>query len=220
MMKSSNGNIFRVTGSLWGESTRHRWIPLTKASDAELSCFLWSTLEQTVEQALETLVIWHAIALIMTSLIFIHPCNIHTVIAVLYKISCYIEPRLSGTWQSIFQCHNSRCSVSFYKTNWKQILVMSVLGCPMGNMPVSIHKNTERHIAHTIVSWPNPKQWAIVHTSDLMMMIRQSIYILSIITREMGKLKTHSSTYFIMDNCKIMPYLTHTLDKIHLTGIL
>ena len=51
------------------------------------------------------------------------------------------------------------------------------------------YKNIERHTADTIVSWPNPKQWAIVHTSDLMMIIRQSIYILSIITREMGKLK-------------------------------
>ena len=28
----------------------HQWIPLTKASDAELSCFLWSAPEQTVEQ--------------------------------------------------------------------------------------------------------------------------------------------------------------------------
>ena len=27
MMTSSNGNIFRVTGPLWGESTGHRWIP-------------------------------------------------------------------------------------------------------------------------------------------------------------------------------------------------
>ena len=30
MMTSSNGNIFRVTGPLWEESTDHRWIPLTK----------------------------------------------------------------------------------------------------------------------------------------------------------------------------------------------
>ena len=35
-MTTSNGNIFRVTGPLWGESTGHRWIPLTKASDAVL----------------------------------------------------------------------------------------------------------------------------------------------------------------------------------------
>ena len=42
MMTSSNGNIFRVTGLSAG-------IPLTKASDAEVWCFLWYALEQTVE---------------------------------------------------------------------------------------------------------------------------------------------------------------------------
>ena len=26
---SSNGSIFRITGPLWGQSTGHRWIPLT-----------------------------------------------------------------------------------------------------------------------------------------------------------------------------------------------
>ena len=36
MMTSSNGNIFRITGLLCGEFTGHRWIPPTKASDAEL----------------------------------------------------------------------------------------------------------------------------------------------------------------------------------------
>ena len=82
------------------------------------------------------------------------------------------------------------------------------------------NKNIERHTADTIVSWPNPKQWVIVHTSDLMMMIRQSICILSIITREMGKLKTYSPTYCIMDDGENMLNLTHTLDKIYLTGIL
>ena len=30
MMASSNRNIFRVTVPLWGQSTGHRWIPLTK----------------------------------------------------------------------------------------------------------------------------------------------------------------------------------------------
>ena len=44
MMTSSNGNVFRVTGHLWEEFTGHRWIPLAKASDAELWCFLWSAL--------------------------------------------------------------------------------------------------------------------------------------------------------------------------------
>ena len=39
MMTSSTWNIFRVTGPLCGEFTGHRWIPRTKASDAEL-CFV------------------------------------------------------------------------------------------------------------------------------------------------------------------------------------
>ena len=42
MITSSNGNIFRITGPLCREFIGHRWIPLTKASDAELWCFLWS----------------------------------------------------------------------------------------------------------------------------------------------------------------------------------
>ena len=42
MKTSSNGNIFRVTGHLCGEFTGPRWIPHTKASDAELWCFFWS----------------------------------------------------------------------------------------------------------------------------------------------------------------------------------
>ena len=61
-------NILRVTGPLCGEFTGHRWIPLTKTSDAELWCFLWSAPEQTFGQTLETSVIWDAIAVIMTSL--------------------------------------------------------------------------------------------------------------------------------------------------------
>ena len=49
MTMSSNGNIFRVTGHLCGEFTGHRWIARTKASDAELWCFLCSAPEQTIE---------------------------------------------------------------------------------------------------------------------------------------------------------------------------
>ena len=45
MMTSSNGNLFRVTGHLCGEFTGPRWIPHTKASDAELWCLLWSASE-------------------------------------------------------------------------------------------------------------------------------------------------------------------------------
>ena len=45
MVTSSNGNIFRVTGPLCGEFTGPRPILRTKASDAELWCFLWSASE-------------------------------------------------------------------------------------------------------------------------------------------------------------------------------
>ena len=41
MMTSSNGNFFRVTGHLCGEFTGLRGIHRTKASVAELWCFLW-----------------------------------------------------------------------------------------------------------------------------------------------------------------------------------
>ena len=41
MMTSSNGNVFRITGHLCGKFSGHRWISLTKASDAELWCFFY-----------------------------------------------------------------------------------------------------------------------------------------------------------------------------------
>ena len=41
-MTSSNGDIFRVVGHLCGEFTGSRWIPRSKASDAEFWYFLWS----------------------------------------------------------------------------------------------------------------------------------------------------------------------------------
>ena len=43
---------------LCGEFTGHRWILLTKASDAELRCFLWSVPEQMADQTIETPMIW------------------------------------------------------------------------------------------------------------------------------------------------------------------
>ena len=53
----------------------------------------------------------------------------------------------------------------------------------------SFCKNLERHTdIHTIASWPNPKQWQMGHTCDLMMIIRSISGILPIIVSEMGKL--------------------------------
>ena len=52
IMTSSNGNIFRVTGPLWGEVTGE--IPSQRPVTL---CFLWSAPEQTVEQTTKTPVI-------------------------------------------------------------------------------------------------------------------------------------------------------------------
>ena len=50
MMTSSNGNIFRVTCPLCGEFTGLRRIPLTKASNAELWCFLYLRLNKQLSK--------------------------------------------------------------------------------------------------------------------------------------------------------------------------
>ena len=50
MMMSSNGNIFCITGPLCGEFTGHRWIHLTKASDAELWCFFYLCLNKQLSK--------------------------------------------------------------------------------------------------------------------------------------------------------------------------
>ena len=52
MMTSSNGNIFRVTSPLWGESTGHWWIPLTKASNAELDVIFHLRLNKRLRKQL------------------------------------------------------------------------------------------------------------------------------------------------------------------------
>ena len=59
---------FQRCWQLWGESTGHRWVPITKATDAELRWFRWSEPEQTVEWTLEKPLIWDATAPIVTSL--------------------------------------------------------------------------------------------------------------------------------------------------------
>ena len=68
MIASSNGSIFRVTCLLWWETTGHRWIPLTKASDAALWCILSSAPEQNVQQTIETPLVWdaHYYVIVMT----------------------------------------------------------------------------------------------------------------------------------------------------------
>ena len=69
MVTSSNGNIFRVTGHLCGEFTGNRLIPRTKASvTRSFDVSIDLRLELTLEETIKRLVIWDAIAPIMTSL--------------------------------------------------------------------------------------------------------------------------------------------------------
>ena len=51
-----------------GNFTSDQWVPRIKASNAELWCFLWSAWKKTIEETIVRLVIWDAIAHIMTSL--------------------------------------------------------------------------------------------------------------------------------------------------------
>ena len=83
-----------------------------------------------------------------------------------------------------------------------------------------LEPNIERHTAHTSVSWPNPKQLQMVHTSYLMMIIRYSAQIPTTIMREISKFNTHSSIYCMKDNWDNRFNLRHTLDRMFLTGIL
>ena len=67
IMTSLNGNIFHIAGPLWGESTGHWWIPLTKASDMELGVF-FDLFSLMAKQTIETPVMADAITLIMAIL--------------------------------------------------------------------------------------------------------------------------------------------------------
>ena len=68
-METFSALVALCEGNSLVTSDGHQWISLTKASDVE-RCFLWSAPEQTAEQTIETPVIWDAIALIMTSLLW------------------------------------------------------------------------------------------------------------------------------------------------------
>ena len=83
---------------------------------------------------------------------------------------------------------------------------------------VFVNKNINRHPAHTTVSWPNPKQWIIVHNSDFMMIIRQS-NILSQPSRGNWANWKHTAPYIELwitkRICSI--FLTHSTKYIWLT---
>ena len=144
MMTSSNGNFFRVTG--------HRWIPLTEASDAELWCFLWSVPEQTVEQTIETLVIWAVVVLIMMSLYWLPIFNLENylfpsdrllsaivLVSNLLHVVCWAGG--CGVWQGPVPCPLLIAKEGrMYRNTWNYLSKRSS----------DIH---HRSIRHTILSW-------------------------------------------------------------------
>ena len=71
MTTSSNGIIFRVTGPLWAEFTGHRSILSQSPVARSFDVFFYLRLK-TVEQTIETPVIWDPNALIMASLNRLH----------------------------------------------------------------------------------------------------------------------------------------------------
>ena len=81
---------------------------------------------------------------------------------------------------------------------------------------VFIDKNIARHTAYISASWPNHKQWLITHISDLIVMTRWGMNILTTINRETGKLKTHSPMYCIKCKWENWFDLKHTFDRKHL----
>ena len=75
----------------------------------------------------------------------------------------------------------------------------------------AVDKNIGSHIAHTIVSWPGPKQWLRIHISHLR--IRWSTNSLKSIKRE-SKQETHIPIYYIIYYWQNLRILRHIVDRI------
>ena len=67
------------------------------------------------------------------------------------------------------------------------------------NSPDYQHLNVERHIGHTIVSWPYRNHWPMGYTSDLIM-ITYSTYIITIITMYCDLLRPSYVCVSVVDN--------------------
>ena len=128
--------------TMWGETSGHRWIPLTKASEAELWCFLWSAPEQIVEQTIETPVIWDAI---LTSLYChgVHVIPYHVFRYYTAELRCYndslsrrcpdnVEPVLDHFTKFFFYLspQDLSCCPQFQagRTRWMRLRNSSLVG--------------------------------------------------------------------------------------------
>ena len=152
MMTSSNGNIFRVTGPLWGESTDDRWITLTKAG-GDLWLYPWSVPEQTVAQ-IETLVIWNPIAFIMTS----QSCFVSATSRCSTSTSVVMYATLDSSHEEVICCAFFRKMTmlwqnhTLYTSKWDQFLqlIHSIPYVLRDEFPVPIWKHV---VVHSKPTW-------------------------------------------------------------------
>ena len=128
-----------------------------------------------------------------------HKCDFVKIVVTGCTRSSHFDNSWSSQWQKVHKCYDIFISVKLNVNvviyeNYEDILQCCLSHCPLGerkfwwvifkliflqiddrsflvNRPL-MNKNIVRHTAHTIVSWPNPKQWLMIHTSGLMMIIR------------------------------------------------
>ena len=159
----------------------HLWSFLTGWFSGDITtetCLAWIYQIDCVRCGLHNCVVWHFLVLWDSN-------------AVLFRKSVLkmwsLNSIISWWWQPVRLRRVFACKVyqrCFNAANYRLLATSVSKGCLEPLKQIIIHKNIKKDTAHTIVSWPNPKQWEIVHTSNLIMIIRQSIYIISIITRK------------------------------------
>ena len=137
-MTSSNGNIFRVTGPLCREFTGHRWIPLTKANDGELWCFLWYTQNRRLSKRVRRW--WIPCTLC-------RPCN---------EVLDHIYSQLRGiSYYALQWRHNERDGISdhqphdcllnrLFRHKSKKTSKLRVTGLCAGNSPETVEFPAQR----------------------------------------------------------------------------
>ena len=99
----------------------------------------------------------------------------NTVRRCLYRVLLYWPLQLLLIDMSYVEYHvrknyNHQCGASqlHLRTNWRHCR-LSCNSIPSPSLS-PVDKNIERHTAHTIVSWPNPKQW-VIHSSPKVMAV-------------------------------------------------
>ena len=97
----------------------------------------------------------------------------------------------------IFQINRKMC----WKYRYNIKTSFPHLACSVEPQIYHTHTHTHTHIyIHIIASWPNLKQWIIIHISDLIMTVGWKIDIITIIKMEKGKMKIHSPIHCTKGN--------------------